>query len=476
MTVLGIDLGTGSTKAAVLAPSGRVLGRGSCPHPVRSSHTGAAETDPEDWLTSVSRAVTEALDRAERPTVDAIGVSGQMHGVVCVDAHGTPLRPALLWADVRASAQCAAYRRLNEADLRTLANPVVPGMFGPLLAWALEREPDLRSGMQWALSPKDWLRLILTGSACTEPSDASATLVWDIPASRWSDVVIDALGLPASALPPVIASDHAAGRLSAHGAQVLGIEPGVVVATGAADVAAAILGSGLASGELQLSIGTGAQLVTPVDDLHLAQVPVTHRYRRAEASGWYAMAAIQNAGLALEWVRDVLEASWDELHQALDDVPPGADGVTFHAYLTGERTPVLDTTVRGAWQGLGLHTRRPALLRAAMEGVAFAIRDGLVALQADGIDADVIRLVGGGSSAARWSTLLATTLNRRLTIHQLADASVIGAARLGATAVGLMVPPLSDDQPAVINPDSQGIGAMDDAWRRWRTRPPAGAM
>jgi xylulokinase len=475
---VGIDLGTGSTKVAVVAGDGRVLGQNSCAHIVRSPEPGAAETHPRDWLASVEAAARGALASAGRPAVDAIGLSGQMHGVVCVDDDGAVLRPALLWADVRAGAACSAYDQLDVADRTALANPVVAGMFGPLLAWALARDPGIRRRLRWALPPKDWLRLVLTGDAHTEPSDASATLLWDMPASRWSAAAIDALDLPAGALPPIVESGRVAGELSSSGAELLGLPVGTPVAAGAADVAAAISGTGLGTGDTggardaQLSVGTGAQLVVPVAELHLSPDPVTHRYRRADPSGWYAMAAVQNAGLALEWVRDVLHATWDEMHAALDQVPPGADGVTFHGYLTGERTPLLDTDVRGAWQGLSLHTSRPALLRAALEGVAFAVRDGLEALTAEGVDVGDVRLVGGGTTDIRWRRLLAGALGRPLVVHDLPDVSVIGATRLAASAIGATLPPSTSATPTVVEPSPDAVAPLEDAWRRWRARPP----
>lgn len=470
MTVVGIDLGTGSTKVAVVGDRGTVLGRGSCAHEVRSPEPGAAETEPGEWLASVRRATREALDAAGHPQVTAVGLSGQMHGVVCADTAGTPLSPALLWADVRAGPACQAYDRLDAARRRGLANPVVAGMFGPLLAWALDRDARLRRRLRWALSPKDWLRFAVTGTVATEPSDASATLLWDVAADGWSAAALDALDVPPGALAPVVGSGDVAGRLDRRGADLLDLPAGTPVVAGAADVAAALAGAGLAVGQAQVSIGTGAQLVIPTDDLHLAATPVTHRYRRAEPSGWYAMAAVQNAGLAMEWVREVLGAGWDEVHAALDGVAPGADGVTFHGYLTGERTPLLDTEVRGSWQGLSLHTRRPALLRAALEGVAFALRDALGALLDDGLVVGDLRLVGGGGADPRWRRLLADTLGRRLTVHDQTDVSVFGAARLAAAAVGDDLPGASGAVTATVDPRADP--ALDDAWERWRARRP----
>lgn len=472
MCVLGIDLGTASTKAAVVDHAGRVRGAGAADHAVMRPAPGAAESDPADWLTSVAQATHTALDAAGHPHVDAVGLSGQMHGVVCSDADAAPLAPAMLWPDARATAACQRYRRLPPAARRALANPIVPGMFGPLLATALAGSPDLRRTLRWALSPKDWLRAVLTGGIATEPSDASATLLWDAEASDWSRPALDALDVSDRVLAPLVASDAVAATLNTRGAQLLGLPAGTPVAAGAGDTAAAIVGSRLPAGHTQLSVGTGAQVVVAVDAPHLVDDPVVHRYRRADGDGWYAMAAIQNAGLALEWVREVMRADWDEVHAALDAVGPGADGVTFHGYLTGERTPVLDADVRGAWQGLSLHQQRPALLRAALEGVAFAIRDGAAALQREGIDPGPVWLLGGGTADPRWRMLLAGTLNRPLTVHRLADVSVLGAARLAAAAVDRDLPPAHNRDAARVEPPTELVARLDDAWQRWRARRP----
>lgn len=469
MHVLGIDLGTGSTKAAVFDARAALRGVASAATTVDHPAPGAAEGDPSAWLPAVASAVRTAVDAAGAPRIAAIGLSGQMHGLVCSDADGSPLGPALLWADTRATAECARYDELTAPARWALANPVVPGMFGPLLAMALA-DDDLAGRLAWALSPKDWLRLVLTGEPATEPSDASATLLWDVAADRWSAPALGALGVPRTVLAPVVASHEVAGRLTPRGAELLGLDLATPVAAGAGDTAAAIHGGLLPVGRTQVSVGTGAQIVVPLADPAITAGPVTHRYRRADPGGWYAMAAIQNAGLALEWVRRVLRAQWDELHAALDAAPPGADGVTFHAYLTGERTPLLDPAVRGAWQGLAARHERPVLLRAALEGVAFALRDGMGALEDDGVATGAARLVGGGGRDPRWRHLLAATLGRRLEVQPLAHASVLGAARLAAAAVGEPLAIGRDEPSAVLEVDRDLAAALEPAWRRWRQR------
>lgn len=446
--LLGLDLGTGSVKALLMGRDGAVIGEASAPYAVRTPKPGWAETDPEEWWRTTVEAAKGAIG-ARGPEVEAVGLSGQMHGVVLTDAGGRPLRPAVLWADTRSAPQLAAYRALDD-DLRgRLANPPAVGMAGPSLLWLRDNEPGPYRAARWALQPKDWLRLRLTGKAASEPSDASATLLYDVPADDWALDVVGALGLRGDLLAPPTASAGVAGELTGNAAEDLGLRAGIPVAAGAADTACAMLGSGLLAPEtVQLTVGTGGQIVAPKDVPAPDPAGRTHLYRTVApntpgASGtparWYALAAIQNAGLALEWARKVLGATWEEVYAEAFGVPAGAEGVLFLPYVSGERTPRFDPSARGAWVGLGLEHGRGHLLRAALEGVAFALREGLEALEGAGTRAPELRLAGGGSSDARWRQLLADALGRPLlplpeVVTRLASAR--GAAFLAGLAGG----------------------------------------
>jgi xylulokinase len=321
-------------------------------------------------------------------------------------------------------------------------------MAGPSLLWLRDHEPGVYSSARWALQPKDWLRLRLTGEAAAEPSDASATLLYDLIADDWAYPVVEALGLRAGLLAPLVASAGVAGTLTEEAASGLGLRAGIPVAAGAADTAAAMLGGGLLlPGAVQLTVGTGAQIVTPKNASEPDPHERTHLYRSATANPpglWYSMAAIQNAGLALEWVRKVLGVSWEEVYEEAFAVPPGAGAVVFLPYLSGERTPRFDPGARGAWTGLGLDHDRGHLLRAALEGVAFALREGLEALEGTGTPVAELRLAGGGASGAGgsgapWRQLLADVLGRPLRLLPegvSAVASARGAALLAGLASG----------------------------------------
>jgi xylulokinase len=425
--------------------NGEAVGEGSAPYEVLAPRPGWAESSPGEWWDAVMQATGTAVG-GRGAGVTALGLSGQMHGVVLADGGGSPLRPAILWADARSGAELAAYRGLDEDLRRRLANPPAVGMAGPSLLWLRDNEPEAYAAARWALQPKDWLRMRLTGEVAAEPSDASATLLYDLPADDWSYEVVDHLGLRAGLLAPLISSADVAGKLTAEAAEELGLPQGLPVAAGAADTAASMLGVGLSrTGPAQLTIGTGGQIVTPRESPEVDPHFRTHLYRGALPGLWYSMAAIQNAGLALEWVRKILGVSWSEVYDEAFAVPPGSGGLTFLPYLSGERTPRFDPGARGAWTGLGLDHTRGHLLRAALEGVAFALREGLEALEELGGGAE-LRLAGGGASGAGggsgdpWRQLLADVLARPLWLlpdEISAVASARGAAFLAGLASGV---------------------------------------
>lgn len=437
VAILGIDLGTSSAKALVLDEQGHTLSVGTAPYEVMAPKPGWAESDPDEWWQATLEAARLARAEAPHAEISAIGLAGQMHGVVLVDEVGRPTRPALLWPDTRAEAELDRYRALPASTRQLLANPLVPGMAGPLLCWLADHEPSSYQAARWALQPKDWLRQRLTDAVAADPSDASATLLYDVPADRWADDVIAALGLRRELFPAIAPSGSAAGTLTADASAALGLPAGLPVAVGAADTAAGALGTGLlAPGPIQLTLGTGAQVVQirrePAADPTLR----THLYRAADGATWYAMAAVQNAGLALDWVRRTLGAGWDEVYASAAAMPSGADGLTFLPYLTGERPHHRGPQRGGAFLGMQINHTRTHLLHAALEGVAFGIREALEALPGAS-DAGAVRLVGGGSAHPMWRQMLADVLGRELVTVDTPAASARGAALLGGIASGV---------------------------------------
>ncbi|WKB52896.1 xylulokinase [Eleftheria terrae] len=442
---LGLDLGTGSAKAAIVSHKGAVVAEAAVGYEVRSAQPGWAETHPGHWWAAACRCV-QALPAALRSDIQCIGLSGQMHGLVLVDASGRPLRPAVLWADSRAGAELAHY----DAALRArLANPPTPGMMGPLLLWLQRHEPELFAQARWALLPKDWLRLQLVGSAASDPSDASGSLLAD-GRGQWDRSLMQALGLPPSLFPPVQASAALAGRLQARAASRLGLPVDIPVAVGAADTAAAALGSGLVDdGDAQLTVGSGAQIVV----MRGAEPPASPRlntYRAVDGPGlpgWYTMAAMQNAGTALEWVRALFGLSWAAFYDLAFASERPASQAIFLPYLNGERTPWMNPEARGGWSGLARSDTQGSLLHAALLGVAYSLRAGLDALRESGTPLRRLRLAGGGAVRPEWRQLLADVLGCELQPSTLANASARGAALLGAQAAGLLPTPLRESRP-----------------------------
>lgn len=430
-TLLGIDLGTSSVKVALFDADGRRLAGAQAAYPLDAPHPGWAETSPDAWWAAVCAAVREVTAAADRD-VGAVGLSGQMHGLVLVDGRGAPVRPAITWADTRAAGLQPDWARLAPTVLERLGNPFSPGMAGVLLGWLARHEPATLRAAAVALQPKDYLRLRLTGIAATEHTDASATLLYDLTGRAWLTGLAAGLGIDPGLLPPINEAAEIAGPLTADAAADLGLRAGIPVAHGLADTAAAMLGSGLVTpGAVQLTLGTGGQFVTPV----AAPAPAAERgiHCFAAETGWYRMAAILGGGLALDWVRRVLGYEWPEFyHLAGRSIGPGAP--LFLPHLVGERTPYLRPDLRGAWVGLDLGHDRSDLALAALEGVALALRTAHTALGArSGGD---LWLAGGGTTSPPWRGMLADHLGRGLAAVEVPGASARGAALVAGLAVG----------------------------------------
>lgn len=435
--LLGIDLGTGSVKALLLDADGRVISEASSSYPVHAPQPTWAETHTEEWWQATVKAVREAVNGHE---VKAIGLSGQMHGTVLVDKDLNALRPAILWADTRSGQQLETYRNLSDKQRQRLANPIATGMTGVSLLWLKENEIEVYKQARWVLQPKDWIRLKLTGEVHAEPSDASATLLYDLEKDNWAHDIVETLELRTDFLAPLVASRAVTGTLTKEVANELGLSVNIPVAAGAGDAAASALGSALLSeGQVQVNIGTAMQIFAIRDTAKVDPTLRTHLYR-SSLDNYYAMAAMQNAGIALEWVRKILGMSWEQMYEEAFEVSPAqisssSDGVTFLPYLTGERTPHLDPNIRGVWHGLGLNHERGHLARAAFEGVAFALKDGLKALEDTGIHAESLRLAGGGTLEKSWRQLLADVLEKPLEAVSVPSSSARGAALLAGLAV-----------------------------------------
>src|ERR1700722_8542074 len=448
--VVGVDLGTSGVKVLVVGLDdavpddrvlGRVLGRGRAEYPVLVPSVGRAESNPGDWWRSTCRAVRQALAQALDAEIVAIAVAGQMHGLVLTappppptpppaapalpQPHPAPrpstvpapppassdrdpdrwtaVRPAILWLDQRAAAEADRYAQLPAALTAHLGNPPAAGRAAPILCWLARHEPGNVAAAQWALQPKDWVRLRMTGEAATDPTDASGTLLYDLERDAWADDLIAALGLPRAKLPPVRGSAQPSGALLPGPAAELGLPPGIPGATGAADTAAALYAAGPPADDAMLILGSGGQWAVP--ETEFRPTAATNLYR-AVGDGYYRLAPVQNVGVTLNWVRTLLNVSWADLYDsAARPARPGAP--LFVPYLTPERW---DPTATGAWTGLTLAHQREDLLRSALDGVAALLRERLDDLRAAGHHPRSVLLGVGGGAHPAWRALLADAL------------------------------------------------------------------
>ncbi len=465
---LGLDVGTSGLKAVLLGEDGRLLATAEVAYAVSTPAPGHVEMDPRTWIAAAASAVRHLGRDLSSAQVAGVGVAGQMHGAVLCDESGQPLAPAILWPDRRAAAMLDRWRGLPDDRLARLANPVVPGMTGPMLAWLADERPGLVDRAGLVLGAKDVVRHALTSDPAshrpsTDRSDASATLLWDVPADGWAEDVATAVGVPTRLLPSVLPSYAEVGRTDWLSRTVSGSASDVAVAAGAGDTPAALLAVG-ATGK-HINLGTGAQVIvrrrsaTSPDSHHS-----THLYADA-ADGWYAMAALQNGGLALEHAARLLGLTWNGLIAAAARGRAGA--VSFLPFFAGERGGVASPVSLGGWLGVGIDATQDDLARAAVEGVMFAIRRGVELLGLGTATESEITLSGGGWRSELLVQLAADVLGRPVQRIGLRSASAVGAAMLAARCVGaeLIVDRSTD---ATIAPARSP--ELEDGYQRWLER------
>jgi len=413
--LIGVDVGTTGVKGVAVDADGRVLASAEEPYELSIPRSGWAEQDPEHWW-QASRRVLAAL-----PPSTAIGLSGQMHGLVVLDDRDRVLRPAILWNDQRTAAECAEIEaRVGRERLVALTgNRALTGFTAPKLLWIRAHEPDVYERIAHVLLPKDYVRLRLLGERAIDAADASGTLLLDVGRRRWSEEVLDALELPAAWLPPVFES------------------PEVPGAAGAGDQAAAALGVGVdRPGPVSVVLGTSGVVFAALPAFAADADGRVHVFCHAVPGRWHVMGVMLSAAGSLRWLRDLLAAEYGELLAAAERWPPGAGGVLFAPYLAGERTPHADPDVRGAFVGLELRHDRGALVRAVLEGVAFGLRDSLELLRELGVRADSGRVSGGGARSGLWLRIVASVLGIPLERTAVEEGSAYGAALLAGVAAG----------------------------------------
>ncbi|MCS7221548.1 MAG: xylulokinase [Anaerolineae bacterium] len=444
--ILSLDLGTTSLKALLVDAEGAIHAQAEREYPIYTPQPGWAEQDPQDWWQAAVSATRACLAVTDATAVRAIGLSGQMHGTVLLDADGTPLMPAVIWADQRGSAQATAITaHLGSARLAEIAGSrVAAGFMAATLLWIQQERPDVWTRIRSVLLPKDWLRWRLTGHLATEVSDASGTTLMDIRCRSWSAEILTALGIDHAIMPPILESGDIAGELIGEAAAALGLPAGVPVVAGGADQATGALGSGVVEPDtLLMSLGTGGQLVLPLSEVVVDRQLRAHTFCHALPQRWYLLGAILSAGLAFRWLRDaVLEFDpangYERMTALAEAVPPGAEGLLWVPHLVGERTPYMDPDARGVLVGLTLRHGRAHLVRAMMEGIALNLRNAFEVFHELGVSPQRIVMAGGGARSPLWRQIVADVFQREVIPLQVEAQSALGAAILAGAAVGLL--------------------------------------
>ena len=456
MKLLGIDVGTGGTRAVIIDGQGKVLSSATAEHvPFASPRTGWAEQDPRDWWRASVDAVRTALSNGfiSPAEIAGVGFSGQMHGAVLLGKQGDVLRPALIWCDQRTSAQCQWINdKIGPQRLIELTcNPALTGFTLPKLLWVRDNEPDLWSRARHVLLPKDYVRYRLTGDRATDVADASGMLLFDVARRKWSSEVAGAAGIPETMLPTVYESPEITGCISPEAAELTGLRQGTPVVAGGGDQAAGAVGMGIVSpGAVSATIGTSGVVFAAADRPAIDPAGRVHTFCHAVPGRWHVMGVTQAAGLSLRWFRDTFGTvtspadpddngrdPYDRLCQEAATAPSGSEGVLWAPYLMGERTPHLDPNARAAMIGLAASHTRAHIIRAILEGVAFSLRDSFEIFREMGVPAESVRLGGGGARSALWRQIQADIYGRPVGVLEAEEGAAFGAALLAGVGTGI---------------------------------------
>ncbi len=442
--LLGIDVGTGGTRAVLIDEGGRLLGAATVEHaPMASPELFWAEQDPADWWRAACGAIKECMTQAGATAgeVGAIGLSGQMHGLVLLDAAGEVLRPALIWCDQRTEEECRAItERVGAKPLIELtANPALTGFTLPKIWWVRAHEPEIWSRVRSIMLPKDYVRFKLTGARATDVADASGTLLFDVVNRRWSAEMLKVSDLKPEILPEVFESPEIGGRVSNNGAAASGLREGTPVVAGAGDQAAGAVGMGIVEpGNVSATIGTSGVVFAATSSPVVEPKGRIHTFCHAIPGRWHVMGVTQGAGLSLRWFRDQFGggASYDALMKEAVQAPAGADGLLWAPYLMGERTPHLDPNARGALVGLTAQHTRAHVIRAILEGVAFSLRDTFTIFRELSVPVKSIRLGGGGARGSLWQQIQADIYGTPVDLVAAEEGAAYGAALLAGVGAG----------------------------------------
>ena len=455
MNYLGIDVGTGGTRALIMDVQGQVMASASAEHQhFASPRPGWAEQDPRDWWQACGAAVRRALQsgnlRAE--DIGCVGFSGQMHGAVLLDSADEVVRPAIIWCDQRSEAQCRELENLigKDALIRLTCNPPLTNFTVTKFLWVRETEPQAWDRVAHVMLPKDYVRFRLTGERATDMADASGTLLLDVANRKWSAEVLSKTGIDQKLLPALFESPQVCGNVSAAGSDATGLKVGTPVVAGAGDQAAGAVGMGIARvGAVSATIGTSGVVFASTDRPAMDPQGRLHTFCHAIPGRWHVMGVTQAAGLSLRWYRDQFGAAspgvhkkdgrdpYDVFAEEAAAAPAGSEGLFWAPYLMGERTPHLDPNARGALLGLTASHTRAHVIRAILEGVAFSLKDSFTIFEEMKVPVTAIRLGGGGARSPLWRQIQADVYGHEVEIVAAEEGAAYGAAILAGTGAGV---------------------------------------
>ena len=486
MWFLGMDVGTGGTRAVVVDGAGKLISGAAAEHaPFKTAHTGWAEQDPEDWWRAAQQAIRGALAAVPQPhqPITAIGLTGQMHGAVMLDENGAVLRPALIWCDTRTQPQCdwltdkLGYEHLIELT----CNPALPNFTVTKLLWVREHQPEIFSKIRHILCPKDYVRYRLTGEFAIDVQEASGTLLLDVTHRRWSSEVAEAAGIDEAWLPKVYESPEVCARISETAAGLTGLAAGTLVVAGAGDQGAGAVGMGiLQPGSVSATIGTSgvvfAATAQPTKDPHGR----LHTFCHAVPGLWHVMGVTQSAGLSFRWLKETFFAgqSYDDLTAPAEKIPATSEGLEWAPYLLGERTPHLDPQVRAAFAGISTIHTSAHFVRAVLEGVAYSLQDTFTLFAELGIPVSGIRLGGGGARGPLWRKIQAGIYGHAVEILTAEEGGAFGCALMAGVGAGHWANLDEACAQAIevaqrIAPDPADVTAYQTGYAQWRKLYPA---
>lgn len=443
--LMGLDISTTAAKALIIDEGGNVIAAADSPQPLSQPQPLWSEQNPSDWWAGMAASIRQALAHANLrgEDISAIGLTGQMHGSVLLDAAGEVLRPAILWNDQRTQAQCddmtAAIGR--QRLIKLTGNPALTGFTAPKILWVRDNEPQVYAKVKQVLLPKDYIRYKLTDTYATDLAGAAGTSLLNVAERSWSIEVLTALDIPAEWMPPVHEGTQVAATISGAGAAATGLKVGTPVVGGGGDQAAGAIGMGCVTADaIGVTVGTSGVVFAPLKTYAYEPDGRLHVFCHAVPNTWHFMGVMLSAAGSLQWYRDSFapELDFDRLLEEAASVPAGSEGLFFLPYLSGERTPHPDPLARAAFIGMTSRHSRGHLTRAVLEGVAFGLKDSFTLIAHAGLpDRFEVRISGGGAKSVIWQQIIADVLGVPLVNVNTTEGGAFGAAILASVAAGM---------------------------------------